>query len=227
MTNTDIVIDRATSSDIDFIANTIVEAEKSGTDNFGLANVFGIDEETMRGYIAEMLDEEIDGCEFSLSSFLVARHQGKPVASFAGWVEGYNEDSQPSSMLKSNLLSYTLPQECVLRSQTVADVVRSLQIAREKGTYQLEYSYTLPEYRGQGIMKDIINAHIAECQQNTSSIQDGGIKKMQVHVFANNPAAIRTYESCGFKIVKRIHSEEENVTQYFPDHTLLLMEMNI
>ena len=32
MTNTDILIDRATSSDIDFIANTIVEAEKSGTD---------------------------------------------------------------------------------------------------------------------------------------------------------------------------------------------------
>ena len=227
MANTDIVIDRATSSDIDFIANTIVEAEKSGTNNFGLANVFGIDEETMRGYIAEMLDEEIDGCEFSLSSFLVARDKGKPVAAFAGWVEGYNEDNMPSSMLKSNLLSYTLPQECVLRSQKVADVVRSLQIAREKGTYQLEYSYTLPEYRGQGIMKDIIKAHVAECQQDTSSTQDGGVKKIQVHVFANNLAAIRTYESCGFQIIKRIHSEEEHVKQYFPDNTLLLMEMTI
>lgn len=162
-----IIINRATNNDIDFITDTIVAAEKSGTDNFGLAKLFGVDEETMKGYIHAMLDEEVDGCEMSLSSFLVARHEGKPVAAFAGWVEGCNEDDMPSSLLKSNLIGYVLPQESLMRSREQADVVRPLQIEREEGAYQLEYSYTLPEYRGKGLMKQIINSHIADYQKNT------------------------------------------------------------
>ena len=162
-----ITINRATINDIAFITDTIVAAETSGTDNFGLAKLFGVDEKTMKGYIHAMLDEEVDGCEMSLSSFLVARHEGKPVAAFAGWVEGCNEDDMPSSLLKSNLIGFVLPQECLMRSREQANVVRPLQIEREANVYQLEYSYTLPEYRGKGLMKQIINSHIAEYQRIT------------------------------------------------------------
>lgn len=162
-----ISINRATINDIDFITDTIVAAEKIGTDNFGLAKLFGVDEETMKDYVHTMLDEEVDGCEMSLTNFLVARHEGRPVAAFAGWVEGCNEDNMPSSLLKSNLIGYVLPQECLMRSREQADVVRPLQIEREAGAYQLEYSYTLPEYRGKGLMKQIIDLHIAEYQKIT------------------------------------------------------------
>lgn len=225
-----IIINRAANNDIDFITDTIVAAEKSGTDNFGLAKLFGVDEETMKGYIHAMLDEEVDGCEMSLSSFLVARHEGKPVAAFAGWVEGCNEDDMPSSLLKSNLIGYVLPQESLMRSREQADVVRPLQIEREEGAYQLEYSYTLPEYRGKGLMKQIINSHIAEYQKITPppcGVSDSVsvlCKKIQVHVFANNPAAICTYESCGFSIKQQYHSDNYLIKQFFPYHTLLLME---
>lgn len=226
-----IIIDRATINDIDFITDTIVAAEKSGTDNFGLAKLFGVDDNTMKSYIKTMLEEEIDGCEMSLSSFLVARHDGRPVAAFAGWVEGSNEDNMPSALIKSNLLSFVLPQECLIKSRKHTSIVRSLQIEREEGAYQLEYSYTLPEYRGKGLMKDIINSHIAEYQQITSlrmGLNDSKLeryKKIQVHVFENNKAAIRTYESCGFKTLRRYHSDENGVDQFFPDRTLLLMEL--
>lgn len=67
------------------------------------------------------------------------------MAAFAGWVECCNEDEMPSSLLKSNLIGYVLPQECQMRLRDPADVVRPLQTEREVGTYQLEYSYTLPE----------------------------------------------------------------------------------
>ncbi len=224
-----IKIRRATINDVDFLVDTIVAAEKSGTDNFGLAKLFELSEGEMRSYIKAMLEEEVDGCEFSVSSFLVAEHQGRVVSAFAGWMEGQNEEGLSSAILKSNLLGYCLPMKNVVKSQTKSDVVRHLQIEREEGTYQLEYSYTLPEYRGKGIMKDIINMHIIDCQQNTPPIQphrnqDGGIRKIQVHVFANNEAAIGTYKRCGFEITKEFNSNNPLVEQYFPYHTILLME---
>lgn len=215
-----ITINRATINDIDFITDTIVAAEKSGTDNFGLAKLFGVDEETMKGYIHAMLDEEIDGCEMSLSSFLVARYEGKPVAAFAGWVEGCNEDNMPSSLLKSNLIGYVLPQECLLSSREKSDIVKPLQIEREENSYQLEYSYTKPDFRGNGIMLDIIKTHVeqailAECN------------KMQVHVFDNNKAAIRTYEKMGFEIKKYYLSSHPLTSVYFPSNNKLLMEKSL
>lgn len=215
-----ITVYRATINDIDFITDTIVAAEKSGTENFGLAKLFGVDEETMKGYIHSMLDEEVDGCEMSLSSFLVARHEGKPVAAFAGWVEGCNEDDMPSSLLKSNLIGYVLPQECLMRSREQTDVVRPLQIEREAGTYQLEYSYTLPEYRGKGILGAIIDVHEQEAVSK-------GVSKMQVHVFDNNPAAIKSYEKKGFKVSKRFESSHSETSLYFPSNVELLMEKEL
>lgn len=220
----EIKIRRATLNDVDFLVDTIVAAEKSGTDNFGLAKLFELSEGEMRTYIKAMLEEEIDGCEFSVGSFLVADHQGKAVSAFAGWVEGQNEDGMSSALLKSNLIGYCLPMENVMKSQSKSDIVRPLQIEREEGTYQLEYSYTMPDYRGKGIMKDIINMHIVDYQQNTPPHQKGGIRKIQVHVFANNEAAIGTYKRCGFEITKEYNSNNQLVEQYFPYHTILLME---
>lgn len=215
-----ITINRATINDIDFITDTIVAAEKSGTDNFGLAKLFGVDEETMKDYIHAMLDEEVDGCEMSLSSFLVARHNGKPVAAFAGWIEGCNEDNMPSSLLKSNLIGYVLPQECLMRSREQANVVRPLQIEREDGSYQLEYSYTVPEYRGKGVLGAIIDAHEQEAISK-------GVSKIQVHVFDNNPAAIKSYMRKGFKETRRYESNYPETSMYFPSNIELLMEKEL
>lgn len=165
MDTSKIIIRRATMDDIDFIVDTIVAAEKSGTDNFGLAKLFEVTEEEMRGYIKGMLEEEVDGCELSLSSFIVAEYEGKAVAAFGGWIEGRNEDEMPSTLLKANLINYYLPKEKIIASMAKSDIVQPLQIDREEGTYQLEYSYTKPEYRGLGIMNKIINEHISEYQQ--------------------------------------------------------------
>lgn len=216
----EITIRRATIKDIDFLVDTIVAAEKSGTDNFGLAKLFELSEGEMRNYIKAMLEEEVDGCEFSVSSFLVAEHQGKVVSAFAGWVEGQNEDELPSAILKSNLVGYCLPMENVLKSQSKMEIVKPLQIEREEGTYQLEYSFTNPDYQGKGIMGAIIDAHI---QQAVSL----GTKKMQVHVFENNPAAIRTYEKKGFKVTCRCESTHPLTSEYFPFNVELLMEQEL
>ena len=216
----EITIRRATVKDIDFLVDTIVAAEKSGTDNFGLAKLFELSEDEMKKYIKAMLDEEIDGCEFSVTSFIVAELDEKVVAAFAGWIEGRNEDELPSSILKSNLVGYCLPVGNVKKSQSKSEIVRPLQIEREEGTYQLEYSYTLPEYRGRGILGNIIEAHEKEAISSK-------LKKIQVHVFDNNPSAIKSYEKKGFKITKRYESTHPDTSLFFPSNVELLMEKEL
>lgn len=216
----EIKIRKASLNDVDFLVDTIVAAEKSGTDNFGLAKLFELSEGEMRSYIKAMLEEEVDGCEFSVSSFMVAEHQGKVVSAFAGWVEGQNEDELPSSILKSNLVGYCLPVENVKKSQSKSDIVRPLQIEREEGTYQLEYSYTLSEYRGRGILGNIIEAHEKKAISNN-------VKRIQVHVFDNNPSAIKSYEKKGFQITKRYESTHPDTSMFFPSNVELLMEKEL
>lgn len=223
MDKSKIIIRRATINDIDFIVDTIVAAEKSGTDNFGLANLFEVSESEMRNCIKDMLEEEVDGCELSLSSFLVAEVEGEVVAAFGGWIEGKNEDEMPSALLKANLINYYLPKENVLASMEKSDIVKPFQIDREEGAYQLEYSYTKPEYRGKGIMKAIIERHISEYQATTA--MGGG--KIQVHVFENNTSAIKTYSKCGFSISERYESNDSRVLSYFPSNVELLMEKTV
>jgi len=142
------------------------------------------------------------------------------VAAFAGWVEGCNEDNMPSSLLKSNLIGYVLPQECLLSSHEKSDIVKPLQIEREENSYQLEYSYTKPDFRGKGIMLDIIKAHIEQAVL-------AGCNKMQVHVFDNNKAASKTYEKMGFEIKKNYVSSNPLTSEYFPSNNELLMEKSL
>lgn len=213
----ELTIRKATIEDITFLVDAIVSAEKSGTDNFGLSKLFDVSEYEMREYIKAMLEEEIDGCEFSVSSFIVAETGGKVVAGFAGWIEGKNEDCLPSAILKSNLVGYCLPVEKIKNSQSKSDIVRPLQIEREEGTYQLEYSYTIPDYRGRGILGKIIEAHEQEVALN-------GVKRIQVHVFDNNLSAIRLYEKKGFRIAKQFQSNHPETSLYFPSNVELLME---
>lgn len=213
----DFIIRKASTNDIGFLVDTIVAAEKSGTDNFGLARLFELSEKDMRQYLAAMLEEEIDGCELSLSSFIVAECDDEPVAAFAGWIEGQNEDEMPSSLLKSNLIGYVIPKENIARFKSKLDIVRPLQIDREEGTYQLEYSYTKSEYRGNGLMGKIVDEHIRQAAESS-------VHKMQVHVFADNVPAIRTYEKKGFVITKEFVSSNPLSSQYFPSNKELLME---
>ena len=111
------IIRPAVLGDIDFLVETVIQAEKSSSGMCGMANYFEITEDELRNYIKLAFEEEVDGCELSVSSFLVVEYEGKVVAAMGGWLEGDNEDNMPSSLLKSNLLMYVIPRDKVLKSQ--------------------------------------------------------------------------------------------------------------
>ncbi len=215
-----LVVRPATLDDVEFIATTIIEAEKSSTDKIGPANYFEVSEEDYRKYLIQMLEEEIDGCEISISSFVVAEYEGEVIAARGGWLEGDNEDNAPSSLLKSNLFAYILPKENLMKGQSKYEIVKDIMIEREMGTYQLENSYTKAEFRGLRIMGILDAYHIDLAIKK-------GVKKIQAHVSKENEKSLRACERSGFHVVKYFTSHHPQVKEYYPDDTMVLLERDL
>jgi len=206
--------------DVEFIATTIIEAEKSGTNKIGPANYFEVSESDYRMYLIQMLEEEVEGCEISLSSFVVAEYDGQVVAARGGWLEGDNDDNMSSSMLKSNLFAFILPKENLIKGQGKYEIVKDIMIEREMGTYQLENSYTCPDFRGHHIMALLDGYHLDLARRK-------GAKRVQAHVSNENERSIKACERSGFHVVKKFISHHPQVRDYYPDDTMVLLEMNL
>ena len=201
------IIRKATFDDVEFIATVIIEAEKSMTNNLGLASFFELTEDEIRKYIIQILEEEVDGCEFSLSSFFVAEYDGEPVSALGGWLEGYYEE-MPSALLKSNLVGFVFPKENVLKTRDKAEIVKALQIEREMGTYRL--------------IQRLMMAHLAYAKELNPNV-----KKAQLHVFENNSTIIKVHERSGYHIARRYISDNPMALKYYPYNVELLMEKEL
>lgn len=213
---------KANLNDTDFIVKSIVAAEKSGTEQLGLSKILDLEESLLAECLMSILEEEIDGCELSISSFMVAECDNRPVAAFGGWIEGLNEDGLPSSILKANLLGYTMPPSSIRNFAQHTPMLKSLQIEREPGTLQLEYAFTHPLHRGQGLIGQIIDRII-----QTAKEQAPQTNKCQVQLFGNNIAAINCYQKAGFTITQQKESQESKILEFLPYHSKLLMEKKI
>lgn len=209
----------ATIKDIDFLSIAIIEAKKGGSDMVGMANLFELSEMEFKGYVAQMLEEEIDGCDFSVSSFIIAEYEGQPVATFGGWIEGDNEDEMPSALLKSNLIGYVIPIENVQKASEKSHLLENLQVERVEGTYQLEYGYTIPEHRGHHLIGKLIDKHVERAKSS-----DKPVRKMQVLVYDNNTAAISAYLKAGFKVIQKLEAGNIEVLKYYPHDKELFLE---
>ncbi|PIP77706.1 MAG: hypothetical protein COW85_07645, partial [Ignavibacteria bacterium CG22_combo_CG10-13_8_21_14_all_37_15] len=75
----DLVVRNATPLDINFVIETIIEADKSGTPMSSACNILNLSEEEYKGILKDILNENIEGQEFSLSGFLIAELDGKPI----------------------------------------------------------------------------------------------------------------------------------------------------
>ena len=212
------VIRPATLGDIDFIILTIIQAEKSGTDRFGLATIFNLSESEIKIHLNNILAEEIDGCELSLSSFLVAEHDGVCVAAVGGWKEGDNEDGLSSAMLKSNLIGFHFPPQKLAFAKGKVEIIKDLQIDRIWGTYQIEYVFVDKNHRGNNLAGKLIDAHIQNAKECPSCY---------VQVFGDNNAAISIYKKMGFEIEKAFMSKNEKVGFYLPYFQKLLMKKKL
>ena len=212
------IIKKATIKDVDFLADVIIGAEKSLTDHLGIANFFEVTEEQVKEYIIAMLEEEVDGCDFSISSFFIAWYGDKPVGALGGWIEGYNGMS--SNLLKSNLITYVFPRENVIKAQTKMEMIKEmLQIERPVGTYQLEYIYVDNDHRGKRITQKLMDVHLAYAKE-----LDPNVTRAQLSCFENNESIIKAHERNGYVRMKRYVCDNEDIIKYLPFNVKVLLE---
>lgn len=211
-------IRNANLQDISFLADVIIAAEKSNSDKLSFSTLFNIKEENVKKLLCEMLDEEIIGCEISLSSFLIVEYNENPVAAFGGWIEGF-DDEMSSKILKSNLLSYYFGKEGILYLKSKSHLIKDILIDREDKSLQLEYLYIEKEHRGKKITDMLIRQHII----NAIKIYPA-LEKIQVQVFKNNHGAVKVYQNNGFTISKSFKVNDKEVLNYLPFNEKYLME---
>ncbi len=213
------VIKKATLKDVDFLADVIIGAEKSFTENLGLAKFFELSEEKVKELIIAMLEEEVDGCDFSISSFFIAWYGDKPVGALGGWIEGYY-DGMSSNLLKSNLISHVFPRENVIKAHAKMEIIKEmLHIERPMGTYQLEYVYVDADHRGKRITQQLMDVHLAYAKQ-----LDPNVTKAQLSCFENNESIIKAHERNGYVRMKRYVCDNEEILNYLPFNVKVLLE---
>ena len=208
----------ATPADIPFLVETILEAEKSGTEILSYSTIFGLDESDVKRIIASMLEEGVDGCELSVSSFFLAESDGISVGAVCAWIEGV--DGVPSSILKGNLLRYSLPKESLDSAQSINYLIKELHIEYFPNSIQVGLVYVKEEARGQGLVRQLIKHKIAELKLLKPQIED-----VYVQVFGHNIPAIRAYEKLGFQTINLKSSNVEEIKYYLPSATKILMKL--
>lgn len=211
-------IRNAQLKDIPFLAEVIVAAEKSGTDKLSYSTLFDLPESKVIDYICAILEEEIDGCEFSLSSFLVTECIGQPVAALGGWIEGWG-DNPSSKLIKSNLISFTFPKENIQSLISHTQIINDIFFEREKDALQLEYTFVKPEHRGKHLFELMVDKMV---ENNLTIFPD--LKKIQFQCYKNNKVIPHIFEKLGYHVVKELISKNKEVLKYLPDNVKLIME---
>jgi hypothetical protein len=210
----------ATKTDVPFLADTIIEAEKSGTDILSYSTIFGLSEEEAKKYISDMLLEEIDGCELSISSFLVAENNRKIVAALSAWVEGINNIS--SSELKGNLLSFTFPKDCLKRARKINPIVHEIHIDYIPNSIQKGAGYVIEAYRHMnlfGILTSTMIEHLLKSNPVVSEVY--------TQIYGCNTAAIKANEKAGFNVILVKESLNKEILNYLPSSKKLLMKKEL
>lgn len=215
------IIREALKKDIPFLADTIIASEKGRSNILSYSTLFNISESKAKELIITMLEEEVDGCELSLSSFLVADYNGEIVAASGAWIEGF-DGSMPSNILKSNLILNTFEKESIEFFKTKSHIIKDIVAEREQLTLQLEYMYISSKHQGKGLD----TAFIKKSEENALA-KYPALKKAQVQLFKNNIFAIIVLRKKKFNVVKSYKSNNKEIFNYIPFDEKLLMEKTL
>lgn len=217
----DITYCKATIKDIPFIVETIIEAEKSGTDRLSYSTIFGLNEEEVKFYLSEMLMEEADGCgELSLSSYIIAKEKNNFIAASSAWIEG--AEGMPTSILKGNLLNFVLPKKTMEKALKLQPMLNDLHFDYKSNSIFMGAGYVRNEYRGNNMLMILKKKNIDFILNKNPEI-----KEAYVDIFSCNTPAIRTNEKMGFKIIKTKQSNNNDILDYLPSNKKLLLKKEL
>lgn len=211
----DIIFRKATTKDIPFLIDTIIESEKSGTNKLSYVSIFGLSMDEVRKYLNEMLLEEVDDCaELSISNFLIAEKNGEVVGSIAGWVES---EGFSSAIYKGNLLKTVLPKEAIDRAMKIQKLIHELQFDFIPNTFFMKTMYVPDKFRGNNmgqVLKEKMMEKLSESRPD--------VKEVYVDTFTTSLASLKSTDRLGFEIVEIKESSNDEILKYLPSKIKIL-----
>ncbi len=209
----------AAIEDIDIVLDTIIEAEKSGTDVISSCLIFNMTEHEYRKILASLLKEEYEDYEFTLSGFLVAKHKDKKLGSLGSWIEGKNDTD--SSIIKANVLFATIERDKLLEVQPNLKNLRGASFHRTKGALQLEYAYVKPEFRRMGVFTKLILGQIKRYRDLESELP-----MAESILFRENYKSLNCFQKLNFQLKEEIDLKGQPSEKFFPYSERILMQFH-
>jgi ribosomal protein S18 acetylase RimI-like enzyme len=212
-----ITFKKATTKEIDFIIETIIESEKSGTDKFSYSTLLGLTEQEVTDIVKEIMEEKIEGQKFCLEQFIIALVDGIPAGACSSWIEGASGSS--SGYLQGQILLAFFPRENVVDAHDNFEIAKDLSIEREQNALQIESVYVKDSFRGLGLAGKVILEHIQNAVKENPKLE-----KAQIIVAKTNDSAVKSYAKSGFEVAFEKHSDNNRILEFLPADTLVIME---
>jgi GNAT superfamily N-acetyltransferase len=215
-----IQVRKAADTDIEFIVDTIIRAEKGNGDSISYCKLFNINEGEFGQVLRKILKEGICNFEFSLENFKIAESNRIPVAAYGAWLEG--EDGVSSGMLKISAFKSFLKKENIIFYKTAAPVADEITIKRQQGTIQFESIYIREEFRGKDIGRLLVQSLI-----NDLKAKHPDVKLAHVQLIKQNAVSLQAHHKYGFQIIEEKTSLNPQILNFYAGNTRVLMEIKL
>jgi GNAT superfamily N-acetyltransferase len=215
-----IQIRNAVDSDIEFISETIIQAEKGNGNSVSYCKLFNINEDKFRNALKKILEEKICNFEFSIENFKIAEMNGCSIGAYGAWVEG--KEGISSGILKISALKTFLGKESTGNYKLNAPIVDEISIRRQAGTIQFESIYILEEYRGKNIGSMLVQAILDDLITKHPAVQSA-----HVQLIKQNSVSLQAHQKYGFKIIEEKTSLNPQILNFYTGNTRVLMEKKV
>jgi len=194
-----ITIKQAEKKDCSFIAKIILLAESTGYEITSYTKMFGKTMDELLPAFEKMIDNETDGHPLTYKSYLVAYLDGEPASAISVYKEGENGDS---NHLMTGALMTGFDRKSVASAFGFLKNHNDISIQKKQNTLQIDCVATLPEFRGKGLLKELMKAAEEKAKQLH-------VNEIEIQVWKKNEAAVVVYEKSGYKIVQEMISNKE------------------
>lgn len=202
-----ITIRKAQQSDCTFLASIVLLAEDTGFEITSYTKMFNRSIEELLPIFEKIISNDTQGHPLTFRSYIIALEDGIRASAIALYKEGEFGDS---NHLTTGALMTGFDRKSMSTAFGFLRKHSELGITKKAKSLQIDCVATLPEYRGKGMLRNLIAEAELVAKQNE-------VSELQILVWKKNEAAINAYKKLGFVI------EEERASLLEPNNGKVLM----
>lgn len=211
-----IIIRPAKKEDLEFLVDTIIEAEKSGTEKIATCGLLSIQETELREILKEILLYNVSDYELSLSGFIVAEFDNRPIGAMVSWIEENSGFS--SAMLKANVFIPFIKEEKREEISHILHLLKDFGFRKTPKSVQIEFFYVLNEFRGRRLIARLITHSIKK-----QMAKQGTIPRVEVVLMKDNISSFNVLQRLGFVTCNEVTITNEEILNIFPSEIKIQM----